>query len=125
MTMGINLGPMLLAIENYRTRQIWNLTANSPEVVAGLDRIFGLGSPETVVSLDQSGERNQVIIQWKPEPAASEYSIFASAESDNWNLVASGVKATSWTNANLGKKSDWSFRVKAIREIPPRVAAGQ
>ncbi|MFO1475361.1 MAG: glucoamylase family protein [Verrucomicrobiota bacterium] len=40
MARGINVGPMLLAIENYRSRMLWDLTARNPEMSAGLDRIF-------------------------------------------------------------------------------------
>jgi hypothetical protein len=43
--MGINVGPMLLAIDNYRSGHIWKLTAKNPQIVAGLDSIFGTGSP--------------------------------------------------------------------------------
>ena len=42
-TLGVNEGPMLLAIENYRSGMIWKLTAKSPEFGAGLDRIFSPG----------------------------------------------------------------------------------
>jgi len=42
-TLGVNEGPMLLAIENYRSGMIWKLTAKNPEFRAGLDRIFGPG----------------------------------------------------------------------------------
>jgi len=45
MVMGVDVGPMLLAIENYRSGMIWNLTAKSPEIRAGLDRIFGPAKP--------------------------------------------------------------------------------
>lgn len=43
--MGIDVGPMLLAIENYRSKQIWHLTQTIPEIQTGLDRIFGRRSP--------------------------------------------------------------------------------
>ena len=46
MTMGVDVGPMLLAIENYRSGMIWNLTAKNLEIQRGLDRIFG-ASPAT------------------------------------------------------------------------------
>jgi hypothetical protein len=48
MTMGVNVGPMLLAIENYRSGQIWRLTAQNPQIRAGLDTIFGRRSPAGV-----------------------------------------------------------------------------
>ncbi len=42
MTVGVNVGPMLLAIENYRSGMIWKLTAKSPIIEAGLDQVFGV-----------------------------------------------------------------------------------
>ena len=41
MTMGVDVGPMLVAIENYRSGMIWKLTAKNVELKTGLDRIFG------------------------------------------------------------------------------------
>ena len=41
MIMGVNVGPMLLAIENYRSGMIWDLTAKNPEIGVGLDKVFG------------------------------------------------------------------------------------
>jgi hypothetical protein len=41
MMMGIDEGPMLLAIENYRSGLIWNLTNANPNIQAGLDAVFG------------------------------------------------------------------------------------
>ena len=38
--MGVNVGPMLLAIENYRSGLIWNLSNQNPNIKAGLDLIF-------------------------------------------------------------------------------------
>jgi hypothetical protein len=52
MTMGVNVGPMLLAIENYRSGMIWNLTAKNPEIGAGLDRIFGPSPVVKTAALD-------------------------------------------------------------------------
>jgi hypothetical protein len=42
--MGINVGPMLLAIDNYRSGAIWKSTARSPQLVAGLNAVFGAGA---------------------------------------------------------------------------------
>jgi hypothetical protein len=43
--MGINVGPMLLAIENYRSGEIWKLTGRNQHITAGLNSIFGPSSP--------------------------------------------------------------------------------
>jgi len=50
--MGINVGPMLLAIENYRSGGIWKLTDKNPHIIAGLDSIFGTGSPAPLAKKD-------------------------------------------------------------------------
>lgn len=42
--MGINVGPMLLAIDNYRHGAVWKSTARSPQILAGLNTIFVTGS---------------------------------------------------------------------------------
>ncbi|HWC58437.1 MAG TPA: glucoamylase family protein [Verrucomicrobiae bacterium] len=46
--MGINVGPMLLAIDNYRSGLIWKLMAKNPQLNAGLNKVFGNGSPASV-----------------------------------------------------------------------------
>jgi len=46
--MGINVGPMLLAIDNYRSGMIWKLMAKNPQLNAGLDAVFGSSSPASV-----------------------------------------------------------------------------
>ncbi|MDL1982896.1 MAG: hypothetical protein LWX54_01670 [Deltaproteobacteria bacterium] len=40
MMMGIDEGPLLLAIENYRSGFVWNLTNNNVNIKAGLDSIY-------------------------------------------------------------------------------------
>lgn len=49
MTMAIDEGPMLLAIENYRSGMIWDLTNGNANIRAGLDSVFG---PDTEVNDD-------------------------------------------------------------------------
>ena len=43
--MGINVGPMLLAIDNYRNGAIWKLTGKNAQLTEGLNSVFGTGSP--------------------------------------------------------------------------------
>jgi hypothetical protein len=43
--MGINVGPMLLAIDNYRSGEIWKLTEKNSHIIAGLNTVFKTGSP--------------------------------------------------------------------------------
>jgi len=41
MVMGVDQGPMLLALENHRSGLIWTLTNGNRNVRAGLDAVFG------------------------------------------------------------------------------------
>jgi len=50
MIMGIDQGPMLLAIENYRSCMIWNLTGKNSNIKAGLDSIF---APDSGIEDDE------------------------------------------------------------------------
>ncbi len=52
MIMGVDIGPMLLAIENYRSGMIWDLTAKNPEISAGLDKVFGPAQPVKVAPVN-------------------------------------------------------------------------
>ena len=116
MVMGINVGPMLLAIENARSHQIWDLMARSPEINAGLDAIFGIGSPETETITNQNGDQTTITLRWKPQPGAAKYLIFASTDSENWFLLHNGVKGTDWTDDQPGAESRRYYLVKAVRQ---------
>ena len=51
--MGIDVGPMLLAIDNFRSGKIWKLTGKSPHISAGLNAVFGPVTPTTTAAKDQ------------------------------------------------------------------------
>ncbi|MCP4632928.1 MAG: T9SS type A sorting domain-containing protein [candidate division Zixibacteria bacterium] len=68
MIMGINVGPMLLAIENYRSDFIWNLTNSNANISVGLDSCF-FGEPEqclvcNTVCQTPNVPRENGTIQW-------------------------------------------------------------
>ena len=46
--MGVNVGPMLLAIDNYRSGAIWKLTGRNGPITAGLNAVFGRPSPASL-----------------------------------------------------------------------------
>jgi hypothetical protein len=116
MIMGINVGPMLLAIENYRSQMLWQLTTQNPEIAAGLDGIFGVGAPRHVaVSMAQTGDHHKVQLSWNSEPGASGYSIYTSSDLENWSLRQAGIRGTSWTDNGLGKALQRFYQVKGVR----------
>jgi hypothetical protein len=116
MVMGINAGPMLLAIENYRSGQIWKLTARIPEIQRGLNRIFGGGSPRDIaISLTQAVDDPPAVhLRWQPAPGVSRYNIYSSTNLADWTLRAAGFAGTTWTDEARGPQSQRFYRVKAL-----------
>ena len=116
MVMGINVGPMLLAIENYRSQFVWKLTAKSPELAAGLDAIFGVCSARdiTIAVGDRANPRG-VNLHWRPEPGITEYNIYTSTDMENWSLRKNGVHGTEWTDDTLGATAQCFYWVKGVR----------
>jgi hypothetical protein len=116
MVMGINVGPMLLAIENFRNRQIWELTARNPEIVAGLNGIFGVGPPRgTTIAMAHHSDEHSVRLRWQPEPGASEYYIYTSTNLENWSLRQAGIKGTTWMEEGIPRTAQRFYQVKAVR----------
>jgi hypothetical protein len=116
MVMGINAGPILLAIENYRSQFIWKLTADSPEIKTGLNQIFGVGTPEkAVASFTRNGDQQLVNLQWQPELGASEYNIYGSNDMENWQLCQAGIRGTAWAGPASGAAPQRYYQVKAVR----------
>jgi hypothetical protein len=116
MIMGINVGPMLLAIENYRSRMIWKLTGRNPLINAGLDGVFGAGSPgHLAVSVNHNDGRPRVNLRWDPEPGVSQYNIYTSTDLENWSLYRDGITTTIWTDTEPDTGFQRFYQVKAIR----------
>jgi hypothetical protein len=115
-TMGINVGPMLLAIENYRSGFLWNLADSCPEMSSGLNAIFGASSPRPIdITFSGSADRPKVSLHWNPEPGISEYCIFTSSDLDHWQLREKSVKGTNWTDSDAGPPRHRFYQVKGIR----------
>jgi hypothetical protein len=115
MVMGINVGPMLLAIENYRSRLLWELTAENPEIKSGLDAIFGACSPHVVkVSVDPSATYARVNLRWESGHGASHYNIYSSTDLQNWTLLKRDIRGTDWTDTELAAGSQRFYQVKGL-----------
>jgi hypothetical protein len=116
MVMGINVGPMLLAIENYRSRMVWQLTSRNPQIAMGLDEIFGACSPNAVaVSVQRPGGHRNIRLQWQPESGVSGYSVYTSSDLENWSLRQEGITGTSWIDNDLDLTRQRFYQVKGIR----------
>jgi hypothetical protein len=114
MVMGINAGPMLLAIENFRSGELWRLTGDNPEIKCGLDAIFGIGSPPAVMIVaDQKSPLDNVYLCWDAVPGAVEYNVYTSADLTVWRLRQGGIRETFWADKAPGQGSRF-YCVKAV-----------
>lgn len=118
MVMGVDVGPMLLAIENYRSGLIWKLTAANPIVSTGLSRIFGLPLPEHFAISVQSvpgatADDGAVKLHWLSVPGASHYDVYSSPDFSTWTLRHGGITGTSWTDNTPPDKSLFYY-LKAV-----------
>ena len=115
MVMGINAGPMLLAIENYRSGLLWGLTSRNPEIKRGLDSIFGAGSPRVVhVSVDPDAPNSRVTLRWESSRGAARYNIYSSTDLQNWTLLKRGLSGTNWTDTKLAAGLQRFYQVKGL-----------
>ena len=93
---------MLLAIENHRSGLLWKLSGKNPIITTGLDRIFGINTVENkTMAINPHANHRMITLQWKSEPGASAYTIFASTDLENWQLLKAGVETTEWTDDRL------------------------
>ena len=105
MTMGVDAGPMLLAIENYRTGQIWDLTARNPILSRGLDRIFGVSVPANfTIAAEKRHPDQNLRFKWSPVSGAARYEMFASKDFVHWQLKQADIRDTTWTTPDPGNE---------------------
>lgn len=88
MMMGINIGPMLLSIENYRSGLMWNLMAANTNIQTGLNSIF------TDVDNDEDGVCAAVDCDDNNPDVHGAQTWYRDADNDGYS---DGVTATSCT----------------------------
>jgi len=101
--LGIDQGPIVIMIENYRTQRPWQLFMQNQEVQTGLQRAAFVSLPFAVVRLQASPAQNYFILTWKAQ-AGGTYQVEYSPDLITWfasptgEVVASGPMA-SWTDS--------------------------
>jgi hypothetical protein len=114
--MGINAGPMLLAIENYRSQMIWRLTSRNPEIKAGLDGLLGVSLAHRVArSADRKGGDRKVKLSWQRQAGTVRHNVYASNGGENWSLLQADIRGTSWTGYEPASAPPYTYLVKAFR----------
>jgi hypothetical protein len=114
--MGINTGPLLLAIENYRSHMIWQLTARNPEITAGLDGIFGSAVAHRVArSVDRKSGAYKVKLSWRRQSGHERHNIYGSNGGGEWNLLEKEARGTTWTGYESRTATPCTYLVRGVR----------
>jgi len=102
--LGIDEGPMVIMIENYRTQRPWTLFMQNPEVQRGLQRAGFVSLPFVPLTLQSLPQQNAMNLTWNAQ-AGRFYQVEYSPDLSLWNASPLGyVQATntgpfSWLDA--------------------------
>lgn len=102
-TLGIDQGPIVISIENYRTQRVWKRFMQNPEIRLGLERAgfkeLGFASPTITPVPDQGSMR----LDWDAS-AGRTYQVEYSPDLDSWFTSPTGQQTAagstlSWTDS--------------------------
>jgi hypothetical protein len=100
--LGIDQGPIVIGIENYRTQRVWRLFMRNPEVQRGLQRAGFVGLPFVPLQVAAQPDSNIFNLSWDA-PAGRTYQVEYSPDLVTWfgsptgELTSPGPTA-SWTD---------------------------
>jgi hypothetical protein len=100
--LGIDQGPIVIMIENYRTQRVWQLFQQNPEIQRGLQRAGFFSLPFVLTALQTQPSQNTVTLTWAAT-AGRTYQVEYSPDLFTWFTAPTGeVIATnsvaSWTD---------------------------
>jgi hypothetical protein len=101
--LGIDQGPMVIMIENYRTQRPWQLFMQNPEVQTGLQQAGFVALPFVAARVQVLPGQNSVSLTWEAQ-AGGAYQVEYSPDLVTWfasptgEVVATGPTA-SWTDS--------------------------
>jgi hypothetical protein len=100
--LGIDQGPIVIMIENYRTQHPWQLFMQNAEVQRGLQRAGFVSLPFVPLTAQSQPQQNTVTLSW-PAQAGRTYQVEYSPDLSTWfasptgEILATGASA-SWTD---------------------------
>ncbi len=100
--LGIDQGPIVIMIENYRTQNVWKLFMQNPEIQRGLQKAGFVSLPFVPLNLQTEPAQDAAALAWNASPGRTyqvEYSTNLTAwfASPTGEVLASGPTAT-WTD---------------------------
>ncbi|MGH8021989.1 MAG: glucoamylase family protein, partial [Limisphaerales bacterium] len=102
--LGIDQGPILIMIENYRNQKVWQTFMQNPEIQRGLEQAGFVALPFELLAVQVQQEARAVTLTW-PATVGRTYQVEYSTNLLYWYTAPTGeVTATnavaSWTDTN-------------------------
>jgi hypothetical protein len=101
--LGIDQGPIVIMIENYRTQRVWQLFMQNPEIQRGLQLAGFVSLPFIALTVSAQPEQNSITLSWNAQ-AGRTYQVEYSPDLVTWfasptgEVTATG-SAASWTDS--------------------------
>lgn len=101
--LGIDQGPFVIMIENYRTQKVWKLFMQNPEIQRGLQKAGFVSLPYVLLNLQSQPVQSLIGLVWDATPGRT-YQVEYSTDLNSWFASPTGeVTATgstaSWTDS--------------------------
>lgn len=87
--LGIDEGPIVIMIENYRTQRVWNLFMQNAPIQTALQRAGFVSLPYVAVQPTVQSASNTVTLTWSAAPG-SRYQVEFSPDLSTWFIVPGG-----------------------------------
>ena len=110
--LGLDQGPIVIMIENYRTQRVWNLFMQNAEIQRGLQRAGFVSLPFVHLSATVEPAQSTVTLTWMASPGAR-YQVEYSTNLLNWAIVTTGEMTAS------GASESWSDTGPPGTATPP------
>jgi hypothetical protein len=115
--LGIDQGPIVIMIENYRNQRPWQLFMQNQEVQTGLQRAGFVALPFVNVAAEAQPDQNTVTLAWQAQTGRT-YQVEYSPDLQSWfssptgEVVAAGPTA-SWTDSGPPATPSMPFSANA------------
>ncbi len=115
--LGIDQGPIVIMIENYRTQRPWRLFMQNEEVQRGLQRAGFVSLPFVALTAEAQPDQNTVTISWNASTNTT-YQVEYSPDLVSWFAAPNGEvtatnSAASWTDSGPPGTASLPFSVNA------------
>src|ERR1044071_1354422 len=114
--LGIDQGPIVIMIENYRTQRPWSLFMRNAEVQRGLQRAGFVSLQYALVNIQSAPDQNGFVLSWDSTPGIT-YQVEYSPDLITWFMSPTGELTANSTTTT------WIDTGPPATSIPPLSAA--